>query len=48
MEPMKGKWVSSRVVLWYTQLFCIPEETPGFLSSYDIGVGDSLVYHQAH
>ena len=25
MEPMKGKWVSSRVDLWYTDLFCIPE-----------------------
>ena len=25
MEPMKGKWASSRVDLWYTELFCIPE-----------------------
>ena len=25
MEPMKGKWVSSRVDLGYTELFCIPE-----------------------
>ena len=25
MEPMKGKWASSRVVLLYTELFCIPE-----------------------
>ena len=25
MEPMKGKWASSRVVLWCTELFCIPE-----------------------
>ena len=25
MEPMKGKWASSRVELWYTELFCIPE-----------------------
>ena len=25
MEPMKGKWASSRVVLGYTDLFCIPE-----------------------
>ena len=25
MEPMKGKWDSSRVDLGYTELFCIPE-----------------------
>ena len=25
MEPMKGKWASSRVDLGYTVLFCIPE-----------------------
>ena len=25
MEPMKGKWVSSRVDLGYTELFRIPE-----------------------
>ena len=25
MEPMKGKWASSRVDLGYTKLFCIPE-----------------------
>ena len=25
MEPMKGKWASSRVDLQYTELFCIPE-----------------------
>ena len=25
MEPMKGRWDSSRVDLWYTELFCIPE-----------------------
>ena len=24
MEPMKGKWSSSRVDLEYTELFCIP------------------------
>ena len=24
MEPMKGIWASSRVDLWYTELFCIP------------------------
>ena len=25
MEPMKGKWSSSRFDLGYTELFCIPE-----------------------
>ena len=25
MEPVKGKWASSRVDLGYTELFCIPE-----------------------
>ena len=25
LEPMKGKWASSRVDLGYTELFCIPE-----------------------
>ena len=25
MEPMNGKWASSRVDLGYTELFCIPE-----------------------
>ena len=48
MEPMKGKWASSRVDLGNTDLFCIPEVTAVFLSSYDSGLGDSLVFHQAH
>ena len=25
MEPMKGKWASFRVDLWYTELFCISD-----------------------
>ena len=25
MEPMTGKWASSLVDMWYTELFCIPE-----------------------
>ena len=25
VEPMKGKWASSQLVLLYTELFCIPE-----------------------
>ena len=48
MEPMKGKWASFRVDLGYTELFCIPEVTTVFHSSCDSGVGDSLVFHQAH
>ena len=48
MKPMKGKWASSRVDLGYTELFCIPEVTSVFFSSCDSGLGDSLVFHQAH
>ena len=48
MEPMKGKWASSRVDLWYTKLFCIPEVTSGFFSSCDSVLGDSLMFHQAN
>ena len=47
MEPMKGKWGSSRVDMGYTELFCIPEVTTLFLYSCDSGLGDSLVFHQA-
>ena len=43
MEPMKGKWASSRDDLGYTELFCIPEVTAVFLSSCDSGPGDSLM-----
>ena len=39
MEPMKGKWASSRVDLGYTELFYIPEVTAVFLSSCDSGLG---------
>ena len=48
MEPMKGKWASSRVDLGYTKLFCIPVVTAVFLSSSDSFLVDSLVFHQAH
>ena len=47
-EPMQGKWASSQVDFGYTELFCIPEVTAGFLSSCDSFLGDSLVFHQAH
>ena len=39
MEPMKGKWASSRVDLGYTELFCIPEVTAVFLSSLTVFLG---------
>ena len=39
MEPMKGKWASSRVDLGYTELFCITEVTAVFLSSCDSILG---------
>ena len=45
--PMQGKWVSSRVDLGYTDLFCIREVTSVFFSSYDSVLGDSLQFHQA-
>ena len=48
MEPMKGKWASSRVDLRYTNLFCTPEVTAVFLSSCDSFSVDSLVFLQAH
>ena len=48
MEPMKGKWASSRFDFGYTELFCIPEVTAVFLSSCDSFLGDYLLIHQAH
>ena len=42
MEPVKGKWASSRVDLGYTELFSVPEVTAVFLSSSDSFLGDSL------
>ena len=48
MEPMKGKWASSRVDLGYTELFCIPEVTSVFISSCDSVLGDSLVFRRAN
>ena len=48
MEPMKGKWASSRVDLGYTELFCIPEVISVFISSCDSVLGDSLVFHKGN
>ena len=39
MEPMKGKWASSRFDLGYTDSFCIPEVTAVFLSSETVVLG---------
>ena len=36
MEPMQGKWASSRVDLGYTELFCVPEVTSVFFSFCNI------------
>ena len=47
MQPMKGKWASSRVDLGYTELFFLLEVTSVFWSS-DSVLGDSLVFHQAN
>ena len=47
MEPMQGKWASSRVDLGYTDLFCI-EVTSVFFSSCESVPGDSLEFHQAN
>ena len=46
MEPMKGKWASSRVYFGYTGLFCIPEETSVVISSCDSVLADAHVFHQ--
>ena len=48
MEPVPGKWASSRVDLRYNELFCIPKVTAVILLSCDSFPGDSLVLHQAH
>ena len=48
MEPINWKWASCRVDLEYTELFCIPDVTAVFLSSCDSGLGDFLVFNQAH
>ena len=48
MEPMQGKWASSRVDLWYSKLFCIPEVTSEYFSFCNCVVGDSLEFPQAN
>ena len=46
MEQMRVKWASSCVDFGYTVLFCIPELTSEFISSWDSVLGDSLVFYQ--
>ena len=46
MEQMTGKWASSSVDFGYTELFCIPELTSEFISSFHSVLGDSLVFYQ--
>ena len=48
MEPMQGKWASSRVDLGYNELFCIPEVTSVSFSSCGSVLGDTLEFHQAN
>ena len=48
MEQMRGKWASSCVDFGYTELFCIPELTSEFISSYDSVLGNSLVFYQVN
>ena len=45
-EQMRGKWASSCVDFSYTELFCIPELTSEFISSFDSFLVDSLVFYQ--
>ena len=45
LEPMQGKWASSRVDFGFTKLFCISEVTSLFFSSLDSIFGDSLEVH---
>ena len=48
MEPMEGKLASSHFDLGHNDLFCIPEVTSVFFSTWDCVVGDSLEFNQAN
>ena len=48
MEPMQGKFASSQFDLGHTDLFCVPEVTSVFFSSWDSVVGDALEFNQAN
>ena len=47
-EPMQGKLASSQFDLGHTDLFCVPEVTLVFFSSWDRVVGDSLEFRKAN
>ena len=48
MEPMNGKCASSSVNVGNSNLFCIPEVTSVFFSSWDSVLGDCLVFLQGN
>ena len=48
METMQGKLDSPQFDLGHTDLFCVPEVTSGFFSSYDSVVGDTLEFNLAN
>ena len=48
IEPMQGKWASSRVDLGYIKLFFVLDVTSVFFSSCDSVVGDFLEFNQAN
>ena len=45
IEPMQGKWASSRVDLGYIKLFFVLDVTSVFFSSCDSFLEDSLDFH---
>ena len=48
MEPMQVKLASSQFDLWHTYVFCVPEVTSVFFSSFDSDFGDSLLFNEAN
>ena len=48
MEPMQGTLALSQFDLGHTDLFCVPEVTSVFFSSFDSVVGYSLEFNQAN
>ena len=48
MEPMQGKLASSQFDLGYMELFCVPEVTSVFFSSWNSVLGYCLEFKQAN
>ena len=48
LEPMQGKWASSRVDVQYTEIFCVPVVTPVSFETCDSVLGVSLEFLQAN